>query len=270
MLAQVLRRRLLDWYLPAGLALAAAAILTTGFGLALTGRFGQPLLPIQARAAAAPKGGAFRIVALGDSITDGTGDPIGKGYASRVSEALRKNRRIVIFTNLAVGGAETEDVLDGHEEGRGRPPDRAGGSHPAVGRGQRPQPRAAGHHRRGRARARTGSGPREGKSCCHPGAAASGGAPGQHPPAGDLQPARDRGRRRAPGPGAAARVERRHRAGDPCLRRRARRPDRRHLRRPPRPPGRGSIPPRTAGTRADRRPRALDATGSSTHSARSW
>jgi lysophospholipase L1-like esterase len=111
MLAQVLRRRLLDWYLPAGLALAAAAILTTGFGLALTARFGQPLLPIQARAAAAPKSGAFRIVALGDSITDGTGDPIGKGYASRVSEALRKNRRIVIFTNLAVGGAETEDVL---------------------------------------------------------------------------------------------------------------------------------------------------------------
>jgi lysophospholipase L1-like esterase len=111
MLAQVFRRRLLDWYLPAGLALAAAAILTTGFGLALTGRFGQPLAPMQARAAAAPRGGAFRIVALGDSITDGTGDPIGRGYASRVSEALRKNRRIVIFTNLAVGGAETEDVL---------------------------------------------------------------------------------------------------------------------------------------------------------------
>ncbi len=117
MLAQVLRRRLLDWYLPAGLALAAAAILTTGFGLALTGRFGQPLLPMQARAAAVPKGGAFRIVALGDSITDGTGDPIGKGYASRVSEALRKNRRIVIFTNLAVGGAETEGVLDVMKKG---------------------------------------------------------------------------------------------------------------------------------------------------------
>jgi lysophospholipase L1-like esterase len=111
MLAHVLRRRLLDWYLPAGLAVVAAATLTTGFGLALTGRFGQPMAPIQARAAAAPRGGAFKIVALGDSITDGTGDPVGRGYASRVSEALRSQRRVVIFTNLAVPGAETDDVL---------------------------------------------------------------------------------------------------------------------------------------------------------------
>jgi lysophospholipase L1-like esterase len=111
MLAHVIRRRLLDWYLPAGLALAAAGVLTTGFGLALTGRFGKPLAPMQARAAAAPRSGALKIVALGDSITDGTGDAIGRGYAARVSEALRKNRRVVIFTNLAVGGSETEDVL---------------------------------------------------------------------------------------------------------------------------------------------------------------
>jgi lysophospholipase L1-like esterase len=111
MLAHVIRRRLLDWYLPAGLAIAAAAVLTTGFGLALTGRFGQPLAPTLARAAAAPKCGADRIGALGDSITDGTGEPIGRGYAARVHEAVRKNRRIVLFTNLAVPGAETDDVL---------------------------------------------------------------------------------------------------------------------------------------------------------------
>ena len=117
MLAQVIRRRLLDWYLPAGLAVAAAAVLTTGFGLALTGRFGQPLAPVQARAAAAPRSGAYHIVALGDSITDGTGDPIGRGYASRVNEALRKSRRVVLFTNLAVGGAETDDVLNVMKKG---------------------------------------------------------------------------------------------------------------------------------------------------------
>ena len=58
--------------------------LTAGFGLALTGRFGQPLAPMPARAAAAPRDGAFHIVALGDSITDGTGDPIGRRVRRRV------------------------------------------------------------------------------------------------------------------------------------------------------------------------------------------
>lgn len=111
MLAHVLPRRLLDWYLPAGLALAAAATLTGGFALALTGRFGQPLAPMPAKPVAAVRDGAYRIVALGDSITDGTGDPIGKGYAARVSEALRRRRWVVIYTNLAVAGSETDDVL---------------------------------------------------------------------------------------------------------------------------------------------------------------
>jgi lysophospholipase L1-like esterase len=111
MLAHVRLRRLLDWYGPALAATVVALVLTAGFGLALTGRFGRPLAPLPARAAATPRTGAYHIVALGDSITDGVGDPGGRGYASRVSEALRRRGLTVIFTNLAVSGSLTADVL---------------------------------------------------------------------------------------------------------------------------------------------------------------
>jgi lysophospholipase L1-like esterase len=50
-------------------------------------------------------------VALGDSLTEGTGDPQGGGYAARLAEALRQRGLVVIFTNLGTGGAETGDVL---------------------------------------------------------------------------------------------------------------------------------------------------------------
>jgi lysophospholipase L1-like esterase len=111
MLAHVSRRRLLDWYLPAGLAIAAALTLTAGFALALTGRFGQPLAPLPARPAVVTHAGDYRIVGLGDSLTEGAGDPGGGGYAARVAETLRRRRAGVVFTNLAVSGAESADVL---------------------------------------------------------------------------------------------------------------------------------------------------------------
>jgi lysophospholipase L1-like esterase len=104
-------RRLLDWYGPALTAAVVGLVLTAGFGLALTGRFGHPLAPLPARAAPAARTGAYHVVALGDSITDGVGDPGGRGYAVRVSEALRRRGLTVIFTNLAVSGSLTADVL---------------------------------------------------------------------------------------------------------------------------------------------------------------
>lgn len=113
MLAHVFARRILLWSLPAGIGALAAALFAVGFALALTGRFGERLAPVPTGAAAfAPRADGLRVVALGDSLTYGTGDPRG-GYAARVAEALRAEvRKPVAFTNLAAPGQESGQVLE--------------------------------------------------------------------------------------------------------------------------------------------------------------
>lgn len=105
-------RRSFDWIVPAVLAVLSTGALGTGFAMALTGRFGTPMAPLPPRAVdpTAP-GGAYKIVALGDSITEGVGDQFSGGYASRLAEALRARGLVVLLTNLAARGAETDDVL---------------------------------------------------------------------------------------------------------------------------------------------------------------
>ncbi|HEY0709162.1 MAG TPA: GDSL-type esterase/lipase family protein [Polyangia bacterium] len=103
-------RRALLWFLPSTLAAFAALTLGAGFVLALSGRFGEALAPMPGRPAALTRNGVYRVVALGDSISFGVGDGRG-GYAGRVVEALREDRRDLRFTNLAVSGHETRDVL---------------------------------------------------------------------------------------------------------------------------------------------------------------
>jgi lysophospholipase L1-like esterase len=110
MVAHVSGRRVLDWFLPASLGATTAALLGVGFVLALSGRFGEPLGPPPAAAVTAPQAGRYTIVALGDSLTRGTGDP-GGGYAARVADALRRAGHAVTLTNLAVPGAEAGDLL---------------------------------------------------------------------------------------------------------------------------------------------------------------
>ncbi|GAA2451369.1 SGNH/GDSL hydrolase family protein [Streptomyces glaucus] len=56
---------------------------------------------------------ALRFAALGDSLTEGVGDPVGdgwRGWAALLAPALAE--RPVEFTNLAVGGAQTRDVRE--------------------------------------------------------------------------------------------------------------------------------------------------------------
>ncbi|MFJ9542111.1 SGNH/GDSL hydrolase family protein [Streptomyces sp. NPDC101225] len=54
-----------------------------------------------------------RFVSLGDSLTEGVGDPVGdgwRGWAALLADGLAAHR--VEFTNLAVSGAQTREVLE--------------------------------------------------------------------------------------------------------------------------------------------------------------
>ncbi|MGW2899185.1 SGNH/GDSL hydrolase family protein [Streptomyces sp. NPDC001212] len=57
----------------------------------------------------------LRFVALGDSLTEGVGDPTGdgwRGWAALLAGGLAEEPSVVEFTNLAVSGAQTRDVLE--------------------------------------------------------------------------------------------------------------------------------------------------------------
>jgi lysophospholipase L1-like esterase len=109
MLAHVPSRRALLWYGPLASAAVVAVFLAVGLGLALTRSFGERLAPSAAVAAPRARAGAFRVVALGDSITAGTGDSQG-GYVARVVEALRRQGDVTV-RNAAVLGADSGDLL---------------------------------------------------------------------------------------------------------------------------------------------------------------
>jgi lysophospholipase L1-like esterase len=101
------------WHVPAGLALAAGVLFAAGFWLAVRGTAGgslgaPPPTPVP-REVAKPAGKRLVLV-LGDSLSRGTGDPTGRGYAADVASALRR-RGPVETVNLAVAGAESGDVL---------------------------------------------------------------------------------------------------------------------------------------------------------------
>lgn len=108
-------RRFHDWTGPALLGAIAAGTLAYGFVLAMGGRYGERLGPPPAAAVQRQRAGTFHVVALGDSITHGTGDAADRGpaigYVGRVVEALRRRGLTVTLTNLAVPGDETGDLL---------------------------------------------------------------------------------------------------------------------------------------------------------------
>ncbi|GHE02509.1 hypothetical protein GCM10010339_26010 [Streptomyces alanosinicus] len=58
---------------------------------------------------------SVRFVALGDSLTQGVGDPVGdawRGWAALLAPSLAETADDVQFTNLAVSGAQTRDVTE--------------------------------------------------------------------------------------------------------------------------------------------------------------
>lgn len=57
--------------------------------------------------------GQYRILALGDSLTKGTGDTSGEGYAGKVKQQLEdKLEAEVFYINYAVNGYRTDQLLD--------------------------------------------------------------------------------------------------------------------------------------------------------------
>ncbi|MEU6252800.1 SGNH/GDSL hydrolase family protein [Streptomyces sp. NPDC047043] len=58
---------------------------------------------------------SVRFVALGDSLTQGVGDPVGdgwRGWAALLADGIAGPEESVEFTNLAVSGAQTREVLE--------------------------------------------------------------------------------------------------------------------------------------------------------------
>ncbi|MEO6323407.1 MAG: GDSL-type esterase/lipase family protein [Thermoanaerobaculia bacterium] len=107
-------RRFLFWLLPAAIGLAAAAIFAVGAGAALNGTLGTPVgdAPVIAPTPAPPSAaGTLRVVALGDSLTHGTGDSPAGGYPRRVVEALRKGERPADLVNFGIDGLESDGLL---------------------------------------------------------------------------------------------------------------------------------------------------------------
>jgi lysophospholipase L1-like esterase len=108
-------RRDLRWAVVVALGAVASATLAVGLGLALSGGYGERLQgPAEAAPDVAevfPRGAAYRVVALGDSLSAGTGDLRAGGYPGRLQRLLEARGRTTSLLNLAVPGAETNEVL---------------------------------------------------------------------------------------------------------------------------------------------------------------
>jgi len=77
------------WRVPAAVAVVAGLVFTAGFWLALRGSAGVPLgnpPPPPAKHEAPRSPGKRLVLVLGDSLSHGTGDPTGNGYAADVSQ----------------------------------------------------------------------------------------------------------------------------------------------------------------------------------------
>jgi lysophospholipase L1-like esterase len=102
------------WRIPAAVGTAAALVFAAGFVVALRGTLGEPVgeapPPPPAKSALVKKAGRRFLLVIGDSLARGTGDEAGKGYAADVLEAIRR-AGAADAANLAVNGAESEDVL---------------------------------------------------------------------------------------------------------------------------------------------------------------
>ncbi|REJ18150.1 MAG: GDSL family lipase [Caldibacillus debilis] len=97
-------------------SLLSTLLWITGFFIAFHDQAAKHSPPPSAEGipAMSPKGddGAFRIVALGDSLTRGTGDETGKGYVGYLADHIKKRTgKKILLRNLAVRGMVSEKLL---------------------------------------------------------------------------------------------------------------------------------------------------------------
>lgn len=116
-------RRSTDW-LWRGLgavSLACLILLLAGFGWALKDHWAPsagmavppPSTPPAAGGGSLAEKPAWKIAALGDSLTVGTGDQTGSGYVKRSADALAKalDKPVHVVNNLAIGGLRADQLL---------------------------------------------------------------------------------------------------------------------------------------------------------------
>ncbi|HET7451557.1 MAG TPA: GDSL-type esterase/lipase family protein [Thermoanaerobaculia bacterium] len=105
---------------PLLLSLPLAAALAWGFVAALAPPRGSAVPEAPAAAPARKRAGQFLVVALGDSLTRGTGAPAGSGYVDDVARGLRGREPGLRIENLAIEGLESDGLRDllAHPEAR--------------------------------------------------------------------------------------------------------------------------------------------------------
>lgn len=102
-------------------SLACLLLLLAGFGWALKDHWAPSagMAVPEASGPPAAAGGslaakpAWKIAALGDSLTVGTGDSTGSGYVKRAAEVLAESldKQVRIVNNLAIGGLRADQLL---------------------------------------------------------------------------------------------------------------------------------------------------------------
>jgi len=106
------------WYVTGSIALCSLLLFACGFAFAL-----QPQLLAPKEPSAQPQGavqpvpasdrdGQWKVVALGDSLTRGTGDVTGQGYVGLFREAYaNRSKQPIQLHNLAINGLTSAELL---------------------------------------------------------------------------------------------------------------------------------------------------------------
>ncbi|RAK18388.1 lysophospholipase L1-like esterase [Anoxybacillus vitaminiphilus] len=100
----------------AALAIFSSGLWMAGLGLAIKDQFfyeaSSPVKKISLENVAEEKEDGFHIVALGDSLTRGTGDESGKGYVGYVADELQtKTKQTIRVKNLAIKGQRSAGLV---------------------------------------------------------------------------------------------------------------------------------------------------------------
>lgn len=97
---------------PLFFSVAVAAVLLWGFRAALSPVTGEAPRVEQPPAAPRIEPGELAVLAVGDSLTRGSGDSPGRGYVDLVAAELRKAHPKFSLQNLAIDGLESEGVKE--------------------------------------------------------------------------------------------------------------------------------------------------------------